>query len=232
MSLCIEQGAAGAAAVIPYNKEERTMQKTHLISACLALAVSLASTTLLAQETGSIDDSRTQTTGPTGTPGTTGQGGSADPTGEDLSPSHVTGIAAERFVNQASAKSHALIEMSEAALEQGSPDVKQFAQQVIAQQRDINQQLRALAEAGDLEVADDASLVDQGRSMVMQLRDGESFDQAYADNLASLTRELTGLFESAAASDLGELSEYAGTTLPELHKQRDLAVQMASSGDE
>lgn len=208
------------------------MQKNHLIPVCLALAVSLASSALLAQETGSINDSRTQTTGPTGTPGTTGQGGSADPSGEDLSPSHVTGIAAERFVNEASAKSHALIEMSEAALEQGSGDVKPFAQQVIDQQREINQQLRALAEADGLDVADDASLVDQGRNMVMQLRDGESFDQAYADTLASIARELTDLFESAAASDHGELSEYAGTTLPELQKQRDLAEQMTSSADE
>lgn len=208
------------------------MQKAHLIPVCLALAVSLASTTVLAQETGSIGDSRTETTGPTGMPGTTGSGGSADPTGEDLSPSHLTGVPAERFVNEASATSHALIDMSEAALQQGSGEVKQFAQQVIDQQRAINQQLRALAKAGNLDVADDASLVDQGRSMVLQLREGESFDQAYADNLAGLARELADLFESAAASDHGKLSDYATSTLPALHKQRDAAVQMSSSGDE
>lgn len=205
------------------------MQKHYLIPACLALAVSLGSTPLLAQETGSMAEDRTQTTGPTGTPGTTGQGGSADPTGEDLAPSHVTGITAERFVNEASAKSYALIEMSEAALEQGSPELKQFAQRVIDEQRAINQQLRALAEAEDLEVSDDASLIDQGRTTVMQLRDGESFDQAYADTAASIGRELADLFASAAASDLGELSEYAERTRPQVQTQLDAVAQMANA---
>lgn len=208
------------------------MQNKHLIPACLALACSLAAGNVLAQETGSMGEDRTQQTGPTGTPGTTGQGGSADPTGEDLAPSHVTGIAAERFVNEASAKSYALIEMSEAALEQGSSEVQQFAQQVIDQQREINQQLRSLAEGDELEISDDANLVDQGKTMVLQLRDGESFDQAYADNLAGVARELLDLFESAEASELGELSNYAKATLPQLQSQRDMAVQMAAEQDE
>jgi len=125
-----------------------------------------------------------------------------------------------------------LIQMSEAALEQGSAEVQQFAQQVIDSQREINQQLRTLAEAGELEVSDDANLIDQGRTMVLELRDGESFDQAYADNLASIARELSDLFESAAASDLGELSGYAETALPDVQKQRDMAVQMAAADSE
>ncbi|MFT6464311.1 DUF4142 domain-containing protein [Halopseudomonas sp.] len=208
------------------------MQKIQLIPACLALACSLAAGTVLAQETGSMGGDRTQTTGPTGTPGTTGQGGSADPTGENLEPSHVTGIPAERFVNEASAKSYAMIEMSEAALEQGTAQVQQFAQRVIDQQRVINQQLRSLAETDELDIAEDANLVDQGRTMVLQLRDGESFDQAYADNLAGIARELVDLFESAQASNHGELSEYAKATLPQLQSQRDAAVQMAAADAE
>ena len=208
------------------------MKKIHLIPACLALAVSLGSGNLLAQETGAMGDDRTETTGPTGMPATSGEGGSADPTGVDLSPSHVTGVTAEHFVDQATAKSYALIQMSEAALEQGSPEVQQFAQQVIDTQREINQQLRSLAEADEPEVADDANLVDQGRTMVMELRDGESFDQAYADNLASVARELADLFESAAASDLGELSGYAETAMADVQKQRDMAVQMANADSE
>ena len=208
------------------------MQHFHLIPACLALACSLAVGAVQAQETGSMGEDRTQQTGPTGTPGTTGQGGSADPTGEELAPSHVSGIPAERFVNEASAKSYALIEMSEAALEQGSAEVQQFAQRAIDQQREINQQLRSLAEGEDLEIAEDANLVDQGRTMVMELRDGDSFDQAYADNLAGIARELLDLFTSAAASDHGDLSEYAKATLPQLQSQRDVAVQMAAENDE
>lgn len=208
------------------------MKKAHLIPACLALAVSLGSAPLFAQETGSMDSNRTQMTGPTGMPGTTGQGGSADPTGEDLRPSHVTGIPAERFVNQATAKSYALIEMSEAALEQGSADIQQFAQRVIDEQREMNQQLRTLAEAENLEVSEDANLADQGRTMVMQLRDGESFDQAYADNVASIARELADMFESAAASGHGPLSEYAERTLPQVQTQRDSVSQMAHAAEE
>ncbi|WP_022961046.1 DUF4142 domain-containing protein [Halopseudomonas pelagia] len=212
------------------------MQKAHLIPACLAacltLTVSLGSTSLLAQEAGVIGEDRTETTGPTGMPGTSGQGGSADPTGEDLNPSHVTGIPAERFVNEATAKSHALIEMSQAALEQGSSDVQQFARRVIDEQREMIQQLRTLAEADDLQVSDDANLVDQGRTLVMQLRNGESFDQAYANNAASIARELVDMFESAAASDLGVLSEYAERTLPQVQTQRDSVAQMANAADD
>jgi len=82
----------------------------------------------------------------------------------------------------------------------------QVAQQVIDTQREINQQLRSLAEADELEVADDAKPGRSGRTMVRSCADGKSLIRAYADNLASVARELADLFESAAASDLGELS--------------------------
>lgn len=208
------------------------MQKNHMFPACLALVCSLSIGSVLAEETSALVQDRTQTIGPTGMPGTIRQGGSADPTGENLAPSHVSGIPAERFVNEASAKSYALIEMSELALDQGSSEVQQFARRVVDQQRAINQQLRSLAEASELDVAEDANLVDQGRTMVLQLRDGESFDQAYADNLAGIARELVDLFESASASNHGELSEYASATLPQLKSQRDAAVQMDTASGE
>lgn len=204
------------------------MQKAHLIPACLALAVGLATTPVMAQETGSVDDNRTETIGPTGMPGSTGDGGSADPTGVDLTPSHVTGIPAEQFVEEASAKAYALVDLSEVALEQGSSEIKGQAQGVIEQQRAINDQLRALAELEDLQVADNASLIDRGRAMVVGWRDGDSFDEAYAEHLLNLSRELTQLFESAAASRHGELSEYAQQTLPQLQEQQDKASALVA----
>lgn len=93
-------------------------------------------------------------------------------------------LAAEgdNFVDEASAKGIAEIETAKMALEKGtSEDVKQFAQKMIDDHTKANQQLAQLAQQKDLEMSDEATLMDKAKAMILKLRDGENFDKAYAN---------------------------------------------------
>lgn len=204
------------------------MKKSFLLHGSLAVAIALSTASLgvTAQETESVGDGVTRTPGPTGTPGTTGQGGSADTVGTQTPASHVSGVTVEEFVEKGTAKSAAVIEMNELALEEGSDQVRELAERAAEEQRDINARLRSKAVTLDLTISDNPGLMDQGKAWLLEWRDGESFDLRYAEHMVTLYQELTHLFESAAHSDHGELSQFAEESLPKLRETLEQAEEL------
>src|SRR3546814_15759496 len=101
----------------------------------------------------------------------------------DVCSSDLLAAEGENFVDEASAKGIAEIETAKMALDKGtSEDVKQFAQMMIDDHTKANQELAQLAQAKDLEMSDEATLMDKAKAMILKLRDGENFDEAYANN--------------------------------------------------
>lgn len=92
--------------------------------------------------------------------------------------SQTESISSEDFVEEASAKGVAEIETAKLALEKSQNEaVKGFAQMMIDDHRRANQQLAELAKSKDLEVSDDAELINQAKALVpaaqrRQLRQG------------------------------------------------------------
>ncbi|MFN3579308.1 MAG: DUF4142 domain-containing protein [Pseudomonas sp.] len=136
-------------------------------------------------------------------------------------------IDAEDFVEEASAKGIAEIETGKMALERGTETVHRFAQKMIDDHTNANEKLKELASKHDLDISDDPTLMDRAKAMTLRVRDGESFDQAYAKNQVNAHEESIELFQRASNSDLADISNFANETLPKLEEHLKMARELA-----
>ncbi|WP_432706528.1 DUF4142 domain-containing protein [Azotobacter salinestris] len=138
---------------------------------------------------------------------------------------------AEDFVDEASAKGIAEIESGKLALEKStSADIKAFAQQMIDDHTAANRQLAQMAQSKNLEVADEAELMSKAKKWILQLREGESFDEAYANNQVVSHENTLELYRDAAQRlEDPALKEYASKTLPKLEQHLDKAKQLQAT---
>jgi len=136
-------------------------------------------------------------------------------------------VSAADFAEEASAKGIAEIETGKLALEKGTnAEVKTFAQAMIDDHTRANKELKALAEKKDLKVSDDAELMNKAKAMILQVRDGENFDEAYANNQVVAHEQAIALYQKAAASDDAEISAWAKETLPKLEHHLEMAKDL------
>lgn len=141
--------------------------------------------------------------------------------------SQTQSISSEDFVEEASAKGVAEIETAKLALEKSQNEaVKGFAQMMIDDHRRANLQLAELAKSKDLEVSDDAELINQAKALVLKLRSEDSFDKAYMNNQVVAHRETIELFRRAVNVDDEELASFARETLPKLEQHLQRAEQL------
>ncbi|OFE11346.1 hypothetical protein PHACT_12365 [Pseudohongiella acticola] len=140
-------------------------------------------------------------------------------------------IDAKDFVEKASAKGIAEIETARMALEEGGPSVVAFARMMIADHTEANDELKAIARRANLEIADDATLMDQAKAMILSVRSGESFDEAYIKNQINAHEQTTNLFERASHSEIPEISAFARQKLPKLHEHLHMANELKARQD-
>ena len=141
----------------------------------------------------------------------------------------------ENFVDEASAKGIAEIEAAKLAMsESKSQDIKTFAQKMLDDHTNANQKLAELArQHDDLEMCDDATLMDQAKAMILELREGENFDEAYANNQVVAHEQTIELFrEYAKNGENAELKKYAESTLKTLEQHLNKAQELASKHGE
>ena len=135
-------------------------------------------------------------------------------------------IDAEDFVETASAKGIAEINAAQLALEDGTSQVHGFANTLIADHTEANRELEQIARRNNLEVADNATLMDRARAMMLSVRDGESFDEAFIENQINAHEESIELFERAAHSANSDIQAFAAQKLPKLHEHLQMAQQL------
>lgn len=126
----------------------------------------------------------------------------------------------ENFVDEASAKGIAEIETAKMALDKGtSEDVKQFAKMMIDDHTKANQELAQLAQAKDLEMSNEATLMDKAKAMILKLRDGENFDEAYANNQVVAHEQTIEMYQDyVEGGENADLKQFAQKTLPKLEE--------------
>jgi len=131
------------------------------------------------------------------------------------------------FVENAAQGGITEVEAGKLALEKsGSADVKTFAQHMITDHTKVNQELTALAKKLDIEVPDDAALMDKAKKAILEMRD-ESFDKAYANNQVNAHETTVALFKKEAqSSDNAELKAFATKTLPALEEHLQKAKEL------
>lgn len=137
----------------------------------------------------------------------------------------------ENFVDEASAKGIAEIETSKLALDKSNAeDIKTFAQRMIDDHTKSNQKLAELAgQHKDLEISDEATLMDKAKAMILKLRDGENFDEAYANNQVVAHEQTIELYrEYTKSGQNAELKKFAESTLNTLEQHLNQAQELAS----
>lgn len=138
-------------------------------------------------------------------------------------------IDADDFVDEASAKGIAEVEASKLALQKSSSSaVKTFAQQMINDHTKANSELAALAKRKNLEVATEAELKSKAKAFILKQRDGESFDEAYANNQVMAHEETIALFKEGSNTDDADINSFAKTTLPKLEHHLMMAKELAT----
>lgn len=136
-------------------------------------------------------------------------------------------IEVDEFINEASAKNLAEIETAKLAIEgASSPEVKDYARQLIEDHKNANQQLKQLAQKKNVELADDPALMDQAKALILEQRD-ESFDEAYANNQVAAHEQTIELFEQASRSNDPDIKQFADEMLPKLKQHLDKARELA-----
>jgi len=141
-------------------------------------------------------------------------------------------IDADDFVEEVSAKGIAEVEGAKLALEKSnSPDVQAFAQKMISDHTAANMELARIASRKNIEMSDEAELTTKAKKFVLEQRDGESFDEAYAKNQVSAHEDTIELFQQAAVSDDPEIAAFAKQTLPKLQNHLKMAKALVATHD-
>lgn len=139
-------------------------------------------------------------------------------------------IDADDFVDEVSAKGIAEVESAKLALQKSTAaDVKAFAQAMINDHSAANKELATIASRKKLDVATEAELTTKAKKFVLEQREGESFNEAYANNQVNAHEETIKLFQQAAVSDDPDIAEFAKATLPKLAEHLKMAKALAAT---
>jgi putative membrane protein len=137
-------------------------------------------------------------------------------------------IDPDEFVDEASAKGVAEVETAKLALQKSSSSaVKSFAQKMIEDHTKANAALAAIAKTKNLEVASESELKNKAKAFILKQRDGESFDEAYANNQVMAHEETISLFKQGTDTGDAEINAYAKNTLPKLEHHLQMAKELA-----
>ena len=135
------------------------------------------------------------------------------------------------FINDASAKGMADIEASRLAHQKTeSKEVKDYTVVVINDLTTANQHLAKIAKKLDLPVAPREAVIDKSKTMIPEVKDGPTFDQAYAASQVKTTQEAIAQIEQEAqTTDVPEIKAFAEETLPKLQNHLQMAKALQAS---
>jgi putative membrane protein len=110
------------------------------------------------------------------------------------------------------------------------PDVLAFAEQMLADHEDANEELRSLAAEGQVSMPTAPDSRQQAVIMDLRGKTGADFDEDYAQRMKAEHAKAVALFEAAAQSSgiAPALSQYAKRTLPTLHRHQEMAETLAA----
>ena len=139
-------------------------------------------------------------------------------------------VDASNFVEEASAKGLAEIESAKLALSKSNtPAVRKFAETMIADHTKANEELAAIARSKKLKISDEPELMNKAKATILKQRDGQSFDEAYANNQVMAHEQTIELFQKAANSKDAELKAFAKKTLPKLQHHLEMARELQAN---
>lgn len=135
--------------------------------------------------------------------------------------------SASTFITEAYAKGVDEIALAELALQKShSHNVKVFAQHMIDDHTSINKELRAIAERKNIHLADDTTLISRAKTFLMKHKEGQSFDEAYADHQLHSHKHTVALFRSATKCKDTDTRYFAAITINKLNSHLKMAERL------
>jgi putative membrane protein len=134
------------------------------------------------------------------------------------------------FATEAAQGGLAEVEMSQLALQNGtSPQVKQFAQQMVTDHTKANQELSQLAKTQGLDLPSQVDAKHKSAMEGLEGMHGSSFDSIYMQNMVQSHQQVIADFEKEAqnGSDPG-LKSFAQKYLPILQQHLKMAKSVVS----
>ncbi len=130
------------------------------------------------------------------------------------------------FMTAAAHTGYAEIQSSQLALQKGvNRQIRIFAQQMLADHTQANQELAALAAAKGVQLTTEPSAMQKVKIALLSAGDGGSFDRRYASSMGvSAHKDALALFQKAAttATD-ADVRAYAAKHLPTLQHHLEMA---------
>jgi putative membrane protein len=147
-----------------------------------------------------------------------------DATSAETAKAMKAGATPATFVKAAMQDGMAQVALGKLALQKSSNnDVKQFAQKMVQDHEQANQQLESIAKSKGLSVPNKLDARYEAMVKSLSAKSGASFDRAYAQHMAKGHAMAVALFESASKSSDPELAAFAQKTLPTLQEHEQLA---------
>lgn len=133
-----------------------------------------------------------------------------------------------QFVEKAAGDGKAEVELGEMAVDKASAqEVKDFAQRMIDDHTQANEQLIEIAEQKQLEIPDELPPEAQEAKQRLEGLSEAEFDRAYMEHMVMDHEKAVALFEEQAnAGQDPELQKFAQDTLPKLQEHLELAQQI------
>ena len=93
-----------------------------------------------------------------------------------------------------------------------------------------NQHLAKIAKQLDLPVAPREEVMDKAKTLIPEVKDDASFDQAYAASQVKTTQEtIEQLQQQAQTTDVPQIKAFAEETLPKLQNHLQMARELQAS---
>lgn len=131
------------------------------------------------------------------------------------------------FVQKAAQDGMTEVQLGKVALEKSSnPQVRDFAQRMVADHGKANMELAALAKQKGIDApkeldAEHAAMVEK-----LEAQDGAAFDTEYSRHMNMDHKKAISLFEAASKSPDADLAGFAKKTLPTLKEHKQLATKL------
>jgi len=206
------------------------------VAAVAALAISggLAEAQGNGQSGSNGPGSATQTQTGQGSTATPGAPGTTTPAGQrdrQTKSGDAKGNDAHMFVREAAIGGLAEVELGRLASEKASsPDVKQFAERMVADHGKANTELKSLAEKKGLMVPTEVDARHKQTMEKLSKLSGPAFDRAYMDEMRKAHKKDVNEFkqQSMKGSD-PEIKAWAATALPTLQEHMQMAERTHSA---
>lgn len=138
------------------------------------------------------------------------------------------------FLVDAAHAGHAEIDASKLALEKSSnPEVKSFAEKMIADHGKVGDELKALAASKNVSVPEEPGMAQKAKIAILGKLQGATFDKQYAGIIGvSAHKDTVDLFRktSTSAKDT-DIKQFAADNLPALQHHLEMALQLKSAVD-